>query len=72
MQLVGVCSQNCPKLTVRSISYGVSWDYPGRSISVTRAPDSAVLYAAVNSNPMTDILPARPKANVVISYQKYI
>ena len=31
--------------------------YPGRCIPVTRAPDSAVLYAAVYSDPINDILP---------------
>ena len=46
--------------------------YPGRSIQVTRAPDSADLYAAVYSNPMIYILPIRPKDNVRISYQKYL
>ena len=39
---------------------------PGGSISVPRAPDSAVLYAAVYSNPITDILPVRPKDNVCL------
>ena len=46
--------------------------YPGRSISVPRALDSAVLYAAVYSNPITNILPVRPKDNVCICYKKYI
>ena len=46
--------------------------YPGRIISVTRAPDSAFLYAAVNSTPITDILPVRPKDNACICYQKYL
>ena len=42
------------------------------SISVTRPPDSNVLYAAVYSNPITDILPVRSTDNVRLCYEKYI
>ena len=46
--------------------------YPWRSISVTRPPDSNVLYAAVYSNPITAILPVRSTDNVRLCYEKYI
>ena len=61
MQLIGVCSQNLLEVKVRTISYGVRWD----SIY-------SVSYAAVYSNPITDILPVRPKNNECICYQNYL